>query len=361
MLTTIKIGVCGKEHRKMMAKQLSRIKTINIALQGGGAFGALTWGVLDRLLEDGRIKFDAVSATSAGAMNAILLAQGLATGDANTARELLSRFWKMVSEASEQLNPIRRTPLEAALNISTEHSASYLFFDTLTHLFSPNQLNPLNINPLRDILEKMIDFDAIKSSNKLKLFISATNVQTGKIKVFQNQELSIDAVMASACLPTLFPAVKVGEEYFWDGGYMGNPAFFPLFYHSDCRDILIVHILPIYRHALPETQSEILNRINEVSFNSSLMREMRAIAFVNRILDNDWLKDEQKHQIKRVYMHAIRMDKLLQSATFADTLNASWSGISHLFNQGRQHASVWLDENFLHIGKKTTIDMSEYL
>jgi NTE family protein len=344
-----------------MAKQLSTAKTINIALQGGGAFGALTWGVLDRLLEDRRIKFDAVSATSAGAMNGVLLVQGLATGSAETARELLSRFWKMVSEASERLNPIRRTPLEEALNIPTESWASFLFFDTLTHLFSPQQLNPLKINPLRDILEKIVDFDAINSSNVLKLFISATNVQTGKIKVFQNSELSIDAVMASACLPTLFPAVKIGEEYFWDGGFMGNPAFFPLFYNSDCRDILVVHILPIYRHALPETQSEILNRINEVSFNSSLMREMRAIAFVNRILDNDWLKEEQKHQIRRVYMHAIRMDNLLQSATFADTMNASWPFISHLFEQGRQHASVWLDENFSHIGKKTTIDMNEYL
>lgn len=339
----------------------SKDKTINIALQGGGAFGALAWGVLDRLLEDGRIRFDAVSATSAGAMNAVLLAQGLATGDHDKARELLGKFWKMISEAGELYSPIKRTPLEEMLGIPTELSASYLFFDTLSHVFSPSQLNPFNINPLRDVLEKNVDFEQMRSSKKLKLFISATNVKTGKIKVFENQEISADVVMASACLPTLFQEVQIGDEYYWDGGYMGNPAFFPLFYHSECKDILIVHILPIYRNALPEKQAEILNRINEVSFNSSLMREMRAIAFINRILDNDWLKDEHKHNIRRVYMHAIRVDDLLQSSSFASTLDVSWPFIEYLFNEGRQHASIWLAENFSKIGKKSSIDMNEYL
>ena len=335
--------------------------TINLALQGGGSHGALAWGILDKLLEDGRITFDAVSATSAGAMNAAVLAHGLASGGKEDAREALGTFWKMISEVGELFGPVRLTPLEQFFGMNIESTASYAYINLLERLFSPQQLNPLNMNPLRDILEKIVDVDKISLSNELKLFISATNVKTGKIKVFENKELTIDAIMASACLPSLFQAVKINEDYFWDGGYMGNPAIFPLIYNSDCRDILILHTNPIYRDSVPESVTDIINRTNEISFNSSLMREMRAIDFVTKMLDNGWIKDEYKNNIKRMYMHAIRADTSMQSFSAASKLDVRWAFISSLFEKGRQQAAEWLEKNYCHIGKRTSIDMNEYL
>ena len=337
------------------------IKTINIALQGGGAHGALAWGVLDQLLEDGRIKFDSISATSAGAMNAAVLAHGLAVGGNEGAREALHTFWKKVSDAGDLYCPLKNYPLENLLGIKVENSMSYFCMDLLTKMLSPYQLNPLNFNPLRDILEECVDFERIKLSKKLKVFVSATNVKTGKIKVFENKDISLDAVMASACLPFLFQAVKIDEDYFWDGGYMGNPAIFPLIYNSPSRDILIIHINPIQRDQVPESPTDILNRMNEISFNSSLMREMRAIAFVSKMLDNGWIKDEHMKHMKRLYMHAIRADVSMQSFSVASKMNTDWTFIRQLYMDGRLQAAEWMSKNFSSLGKKTTIDMDEYL
>lgn len=336
-------------------------KAINIALQGGGSHCALSWGILDKLLEDGRIKIDSISATSASAMNAIVLAHGLATGGNDGAREALYQFWKKISEAGLKYNPVRKTPIEEFWGISIENSMSYFLFNLLTKTFSPYQLNPFNFNPLRDILQESVDFDLIKSSKLLKIYISATNVKTGKIKVFDNNDISIDAVMASACLPLMFQSVNIDNEFYWDGGFMGNPAIYPLIYNSDCNDILILHINPIYRDQMPGTAAEILNRMNEISFNSSLLREMRAIAFVTKLIKNDWIKEEYTKNLKSIYIHAIRADVTMQNFSVASKLSPDWAFINHLFNEGYRQGNEWLLRNFNSVGKKTTIDIDEYL
>ncbi|KTD45795.1 esterase [Legionella rubrilucens] len=336
-------------------------KTINLALQGGGTHGALAWGVLDRLLEDGRIDIDCISATSAGAMNAVILAQGMANGGPDEARDLLAHFWKTISDAGVFFSPVKVTWLEQWLGITPEFSQGYFLFDMMTKLFSPYEFNPGNVNPLRDIVESLVDFNQISQSKALRLFICATNVRTGKIKVFQNEEIGLDAVMASSCLPFLFQAVQVKEDFYWDGGYMGNPALFPLIYESHHNDILIIHINPIQREKLPQKASEIINRMNEVSFNSSLMREMRAVAFVSKMLDEGWIKDEYAQTMKRIYMHAIRADKAMENYSVASKLNTDWEFILHLFDLGRHLADDWLKENLIHLGKRSSIDINEYL
>lgn len=343
--------------RVMAQKQ----KNLNLALQGGGAHGALTWGILDKLLEDGRVRFDAISATSAGAMNAVILAHGLIKGGNDGAREALHEFWKRVSEVGEFFSPVRLTPIEEFFGVKPEQSISFYFFDLMQRMFTPSQLNPANFNPLRDILVDQVDFAKIRDTGLVKVFISATNVKTGKIKIFTNNELSADAVMASACLPFIFPTVEIDGEFYWDGGYMGNPALFPLIYNSLCPDILILHINPINRDQLPENATDILNRMNEISFNSSLLREMRVIAFISRLLDEGKIKPEYRKEMKRVYMHAIRSDITMQSYSVASKLLPSWKFLKSLYEEGRREAEGWLKQHYRHIGKKASIDINEYL
>lgn len=339
----------------------SKTKKINLALQGGGAHGALAWGILDKLLEDDRVVFDSISATSAGAMNAAVLAYGLATGGNEGAREALKNFWSMISKAGDIYSPVKITPLEVLWGVKAENSLSYFFVDLMSKILSPYQFNPFNFNPLKDILEKTIDFNKIKTSKKLKIFMSATNVQTGKIKVFEKEDMSVEAVLASACLPFMFQAVEIEGEYYWDGGYMGNPAIYPLIYNSDCNDILILHINPIYRKHIPENAADILNRMNEISFNSSLMREMRAIAFVSKLLDNGWIKDEYRKNMKRLFMHAIRADVTMESFSVASKLNTDWDFIMQLFHEGRRQGASWLKHHFKQVGQESSIDINEYL
>jgi NTE family protein len=336
-------------------------KTINIALQGGGAHGALLWGILDKILEDNRIQFDSISATSAGAMNAAVLTYGLIKGGNEGARELLHQFWEAISEACALYSPIKKTPMESLWDVKVENTILYQTFDMMAKLFSPYQLNPLNFNPLRDIIHKLVDFEAIQASKKINLYVSATNVRTGKIKIFENKEMSEDAIMASASLPNLFQATKIGDDYYWDGGYMGNPAIYPLIYNSTCSDILILHVNPIYREHIPETGADIINRINEISFNSSLMREMRAIAFVTKLLDDGWIKEEHAPKLKRLLMHGIRADVAMESHSIASKLNPTAPFVQELFQAGRTEATNWLKESFKHIGVKSTFDLREYL
>jgi NTE family protein len=336
-------------------------KVINLALQGGGAHGALTWGIIDRLLEEKNLSFDSISATSAGAMNAAVLACGLGSGGKEGAREALYRFWKKVSDAGEMYNPIKLSLAEKLLNVKIDQSVSYIFFDLVTKIFSPYEFNSANFNPLREILEESIDFEKIRACKKIKIFVSATNVQSGKISIFDNQTISVDALLASACLPFLFQAIEIQGNYYWDGGYMGNPALFPLIYHSDCKDILILHINPIVRETIPKTATEILDRVNEISFNSSLMREMRAVAFMSKLIDRKWIKEEYAHHLKSIYIHAIRADLTMKSASVASKLNSNWSFIQRLYEEGRQQGDAWLKGSFKNIGKKSTIDLEEYL
>src|SRR5439155_24576258 len=341
-------------HTPHLAQQAAT-KTLSLALQGGGAHGAFTWGVLDRLLEDERLNFEGVVATSAGAMNAAVLAYGLVEGGREGARKALANFWRRVSHAAA-LSPIQPTIFDRLVgNRSLENSMPYIMFDMITRVMSPYQFNPFNLNPLRHVLEESVDFEVFSQARcRLKLNLCATNVRTGKIKVFSNREITPDAVMASACLPFVFQAVEIDGEAYWDGGYMGNPAIFPLIYGCESPDVLVVHINPMKRPDVPTTANEILNRINEISFNSSLMREMRAIDFVTRLIEMDVGKSLS---LKRVFIHAISSDEVMVGLSAASKLNADWAFLTDLRDAGRERAGEWLDRNFDRIGKVSSIDI----
>jgi NTE family protein len=229
-------------------------------------------------------------------------------------------------------------------------------------MFSPYQFNPTNFNPLRQVLEESVDFDELEKCQTTKLFLSTTNVRTGKVRVFRTEEITSDVVMASACLPMLFQAVKIGNDHYWDGGYMGNPALFPLFYHTQSRDLLVVHINPIEREELPTTAADIMNRLNEITFNSSLLKEMRAIAFVTKLIEEDWLQEKYKCKLKHLIMHSIRAEGVLSDLSVASKFNTDWYFLLYLRDLGRDEAGKWLKQNFASIGKRSTIDVrSEFL
>ncbi|ESZ87052.1 MAG: alpha/beta hydrolase [Blastomonas sp. CACIA14H2] len=332
-------------------------KPVNLALQGGGAHGAFAWGVLDRLLEDGRLHFDAVSATSAGAMNATVLGYGLTIGGAEGAREELAKFWKRISDEGAK-GPLQPSWIDKALgNHSLDFSPAFLYFDILSRIMSPYELNPFNFNPLRQVLESSVDFDVLREGCPIKLFLSATNVRTGKVRMFENHEIGPDQVLASGCLPFMFQTIEIDGEAYWDGGYMGNPAIFPLIYGSQTNDVVIVHINPLNREEVPRTAKDILNRINEISFNSSLMREMRAIAFVTHLIDDGQLNDDRH---RRMLIHSIQDEVFMESLGVTSKLNPDWSFMQKLRDVGRACASQWLDNHFDDVGVTSSTDIKSY-
>ena len=345
---------------RAMSRPRPNRKPVNIALQGGGAHGAFAWGVLDRILEDERLSIEAISATSAGAMNAVVVAHGVSLGGAAAAREKLNEFWTEISRAGELYSPVRTLPWEKwlqAYGIQADFSPTYHAFQVMTHLFSPYQLNPFNFNPLKDVLLKVIDFDTLAHCDRAtRVFLSATNVRTGKIKVFENAELSVEAVLASACLPYVFQTVEIDGEAYWDGGFMGNPAIFPLIYHGASKDVIIVHINPIERRKLPKSAPEIFDRMNEISFNSSLMREMRAVEFVTRLIDEGHLDDKKYNRMR---MHSIRDDAEMAQLGVATKLNPDWDFLCKLRDSGRQRTEEWLERNFDRVGRDSSIDLAE--
>jgi len=331
------------------------VKTVNLALQGGGAHGAFTWGVLDRLLEEEGLAFEGISATSAGAMNAAVVAYGLTIGGRAGARKALTSYWRRISHAA-MMSPLQPSLLDRVLkDHSLRFSPAFQFFDIVSRLMSPYEFNPMNFNPLRDVLEQSVDFEVLKRPDcPVKLFLSATNVRTGKVKIFEHNELSSSAVLASACLPFMFQAVEIDGEAYWDGGYMGNPALYPLIYNCKSADIVIVHINPLIRNEIPKTATDILNRINEISFNSSLMREMRAISFVTRLIEDHSVDDSS---LKHVLIHGISDDQLMTGLGVASKLNADWEFVTHLRDVGRLRADAWLAENFAKVGVESTVDI----
>jgi len=336
---------------------LAAQKTINLALQGGGAHGAFTWGVLDRLAEDERVMFDGISATSAGAMNAVVFTYGWSEGGRSGARQALTNFWRRISHAA-LAGPLQPSWFDRISgNHSLQFSPAFVAFDLISRLFSPYEFNPFNHNPLRDVLIQSVDFEALaKSDCPLKLFLSATNVRTGKVKVFERHEVCADHTLASACLPFLFQAVEIEGEAYWDGGYMGNPALFPLIYNCESSDIVIVHINPLHREKLPRTAMEIMNRINEISFNSSLMREMRAISFVTRLIDEGKVSG---NDLRRLYVHGISSEDEMTRVGVASKLNGDWGFLTHLRDIGRDCATAWLKANFDRIGQESTVDIRQ--
>ncbi|MEP0234074.1 patatin-like phospholipase family protein [Roseibium sp.] len=332
-------------------------KRINLALQGGGAHGAFTWGVLDWLLEDNRFHIDGLTGTSAGAMNAVVLASGFQENGAEGAREKLDQFWWEVSQQAF-LSPIKRSPIDVAMGQwSLDFSPSYLAFDLMSRFSSPYEFNPLNINPLRDVVDRVVDFDRVHQCQGLRLFVAATNVYSGKIRVFSERDVNLDAVMASACLPHLFQAVEIDGEPYWDGGYMGNPPLYPLFYNTGTPDIVLIQINPVERRETPKTAREILNRVNEITFNSTLLRELRAVDFVSRLIEDEKLSAEQ---YMKVHVHRITADELkpLQASS---KVNAEWAFLTELKSIGRNAAESWVDQNFAAVGSHSTVNLRQEL
>jgi NTE family protein len=334
----------------------SRVRNINLALQGGGAHGAFTWGVLDRLLEEETIEFEGISATSAGAMNATVMAYGMTVGGRDGAKTALRDFWRRISHAA-LFSPLQPSLFDRLThNHGLENSPAHLVFDILSRLLSPYQLNPLNHNPLRQPLEAVVDFERLNRGSAIKLFLSATNVRTCKVRIFTCAEVTADAVLASACLPFMSQAVEIDGEAYWDGGYMGNPAIYPLIYHCETPDVVVVHINPMNRPDVPTSARDIMNRINEISFNSSLMREMRAIAFVGRMVEDGKMCGTQ---MKAMRIHAIDAEDVMQGLGVASKLNADWEFLLHMHDIGREQAEAWLRGDFAEVGLRSTVDIRE--
>ena len=333
-------------------------RTVNLALQGGGAHGALTWGVLDRLLEEERLEIEGITATSAGAMNAAALKCGWVAGGREGARARLEAFWTGVARRSPSSNPVARwlMAVNPALGMgltALQTGPGYFAGETLTRIFSPYDFNPTNYHPLRDLIGDL-DFSGMGEPVGPKLFICATNVRSGKIKVFQGDGISTDAILASACLPTLFQAVEIDGEAYWDGGYIGNPALFPLFYETATRDIVIVHINPIEREEVPVRASDILNRINEISFNSSLLRELRNIEFVKRLIEDGVLRGSR---FKDVLIHSIRDDETMAELGVATKLQPDAALIARLRAKGHAAADAFLRAHWSDLGERSSVDL----
>ena len=335
----------------------SDTRPVNLALQGGGAHGAFGWGVLDKLLEDGRFEPAAISATSAGAMNAVVVAYGMTRDGPEGGRAALHDFWHRVARASRAWSALFGGHGHRPFGVRLDHTPMYHFLRNVSNLWSPYQLNPFNLNPLKTVLEDVVDFPKLaKDPALIPLFISATNVRTGKIRIFENAELSAEVIMASACLPDIFQAVEIDGEHYWDGGFMGNPAIFPLIYCGRSKDVVIVHTNPLERNELPTTAAEIFDRVNEISFNSSLMREMRAIAFVTRLIDSGRLDPDE---YARMLIHSIRADDAMGGFGVASKMNPSWDFLCRLRDLGRSTASDWLDAHADKIGQESSIDIAQ--
>ena len=335
----------------MTAMQRSPV-LIDLALQGGGSHGAFTWGVLDRLLDEPWIEIAGISGTSAGAMNAAVLADGSAAGGAGGAREALANYWRRVSRAA-RFSPLQRSPLDRLMGRwSLDTSPAYLFTDLMSRVLSPYDLNPLGYNPLRDILSESINFERLARA-PIKLFVTATRVRTGRGRIFRNAEITVDVLLASACLPTMFRAVEIGGEPYWDGGYAGNPTITPLVRETDAHDTVIVQINPTERLEEPRSAPDSLNRLNEISFNSPLAKELRMIALLRQVADPGAGEGARWAQMKT---HRIKSDLL---ATFgaSSKMNAEWAFVSELHEEGRRAADEFLEMHGADLGVRSTADL----
>jgi NTE family protein len=344
--------------RAMEPTASTKPKRINLALQGGGAHGAFTWGVLDHLLSDDRLAIEGISGASAGAMNAVMLADGLSRGGRQEAQKRLGDFWRSASSTGN-LPVLQRAVMERLLSFTPlDGTPMQAWFNAMSRYFSPYDVNPLNINPLKDLIERFVDFDKLRANADLQLFISATNVQTGRVRVFPREKITADAVMASACLPTMFRAVEIDGVPYWDGGYLGNPVIFPFFGTTTTEDVLVVQINPLVRKKTPTSASEIINRINEITFNSSLLDEFRAIDFVARMIDQGRLPHGiGPGQYRRINVHRILLDPFGTHFDAFSKLSTDYDFFDMLHVSGTRAARRFLDDHFDDIGMKSTVDL----
>jgi NTE family protein len=334
-------------------------KRINLALQGGGAHGAFTWGVLDQLLEDDRIEIEGMSGTSAGAVNAVMVADGLARGGPAEARKRLADFWRSASRDGDMSKLSRAISDRLFSLIPIAGGPLQAWFDTMSNYLSPYDLNPLNINPLHDLIVRFVDFEAIRKTD-IPLFIAATNVQTGRLRVFTRDQIDADAVMASAALPYVFRAVEIDGVPYWDGGYTANPPIYPFFRTTDSEDVLVVQINPVLRPATPHSAQEIMNRVNEITFNASLIAEYRAIEFVRRLIDQGALKrGTGPGEYRRINVHRVDLGFVGRKLTPQSRLNTDFDFFEMLHRAGRRAGRRFLDQHFDDIGVRSTIDLRE--
>jgi NTE family protein len=338
-----------------MRAQAAKPGTLNLALQGGGAHGAFTWGVLDALLEDSTIEFEGVSGTSAGAMNALCLAHGLMTGGRDGARETLTRFWTSVAASS---------PFAPSGENGAGMSQALKLMLNWTHHLSPEQLNPFDLNPLRDILSEQFDFARLRRDAPLKLFIAATHANSGKLRLFRNGELSVDTLLASACLPTIHRSIVIDGEPYWDGGYSANPAVFPLVWQCASPDILLVLLTPLRYAETPTSAEDIRQRLLELSFNSTFLREMRMFAHLRDEAGTSWLAkwlpgNRLARRLGQLRFHAITADALLGELPPGSKLAVNLPFFESLRDSGHAHAQNWLDGNRRKLGFQETLDLTK--
>ncbi|ACO77898.1 FabD/lysophospholipase-like protein [Azotobacter vinelandii CA] len=336
----------------MFFRSRDKRSTLSLALQGGGAHGAFTWGVLDALLEDGRLDFTGISGTSAGAMNATMLAHGLLQGGRDGAREALASFWQAVASSAPLLN--------AGANIRSGHPATGLKLMLYwAQMLSPRQLNPLNVNPLRDILASLVDFERLRTDCPLKLFIAATNANTGRLRLFRSHELSVDCVLASACLPTFHHTVEIDGEPYWDGAFSANPAVFPLVYECDASDILLVLLSPMSHGKTPRSAEEIRRRAQELAFKSTFLREMHSLAQARTHAARTVLPlNRLERRLTRTHLHMIADDALMSRLAAESKMTTSQPFLEMLRDQGRSRAHDWLESHYRAIGRRSSVDIA---
>jgi NTE family protein len=329
---------------------------VDFALQGGGSHGAFAWGVLDRALEEPRMQLEGISGTSAGAMNAAVLADGYTEGGADGAREALERFWKHVSDAA-RFSPFQRGPLDILMGSWTlDNSPIYVAMDLASRLYSPYDLGMAALNPLRDILAANIDFERLRAS-PIKVFVTATNVRTGRGRVFRNAELTPEALLASACLPTMFQAIEIDGDPYWDGGFSGNPTIMPLVRECSSSDTILVQINPVERPGTPRSARDILNRLNEISFNSPLLKELKMIALLQQAADPG---DREGKRWARMRIHRIATGMMTDLGA-SSKLNAEWAFLCMLRDEGRRCADEFIAAHAGDVGKRSTYDLDELL
>jgi NTE family protein len=335
-------------------------RPIALALQGSGTHGAFSWGVLDRLLEDGRLDIRAISATGGAAMNAVIYACCFTEGGHDHVRARLEKFWRTLSRICAPFNPIRKTPIDAMMSLAgVKTPLSHRWFDGITQILGPNELNPLNYNPFSAALESAVDLEIAARHDAPRIALGATNVRTGRRRTFTNRDCTLDAVLASACVPTLFHAVEIDGEKYWDGGHSGGPSILPLLCNSGTRDVLLARIQPVETRDVPQTAAGIRDRIGEIALEASLSQELQLMAFAAKLVEQDWVRPEHRSKLGRVRLHAIHSGDVMSDLTVALNLETDWRSLQALRDHGRHAAELWLETHFDHIGVRSTFERND--
>jgi len=334
------------------------LRNVGVALQGGGSHGAFTWGALDRLLQEPAFAIDSVTGTSAGAMNAVVLADGLARGGAEEARKGLRLFWEAVASIPGLATFFAPTAGRFGEAWDLDNSPAYILFDMMSRLWSPYDLNPLGYHPLRGLLEEQVDFERLRAQDRVRVMLCATNVHSGRRRIFDTHDVSLEAVLASACLPFVFPAVEIDGEPYWDGGYTGNPAIAPFLREGCVTDLIIIGINPLVRKETPRHAREIINRVNEISFNSTFWLELTAIAVMLEMVDEGLI---EAARVPSIRFHGIDAGHTLAALGASSKMNNSRAFIEYLFGLGSAAADTWLGENRAAIGKRSTLELKHLL